>query len=235
MSLRYLRQVDIVNQDRLRDSTVCVIGAGGLGSSALYYLVAAGIGRVVFVDHDKVDETNLNRQILHFTSDIGKIKVFSAYEKLRNLNPDIELVPIFMKLDRSNIFNVIKDVDVVIDCLDNLETRFLLNEICYELGVPFIHGVVERFEGRITFVNPKESSPCLECLYGKPKAYKKEFFSVVGVTPGVVGTIEANIAIQYLSFGKSLLLGELLIVDLESLSFTKLIYNKKINCSVCGG
>lgn len=232
---RYSRQVDIVCQESLSRAKVLVIGAGGLGSSVLYYLVAGGVGNIKFVDCDRVEESNLNRQILHFTDDIGRPKVFSAYEKLSRLNPFVNLAPIYIKVDEKSLDFLLDDVDIVVDCLDNMETRFLLNDVCYGRGIPLVHCAVEGWEGRVAFINPKLSSPCMRCIYGDIEALGKRFFNVVGVTPGIGGTIEASIVLNYLSGNRSLLVGELLIYDLLTLDFYKVKVKKRVNCRVCGG
>lgn len=232
---RYSRQVDIISQESLSRARVLVVGAGGLGSSVLYYLVAGGVGNIKFVDQDRVEESNLNRQILHFTDDIGKPKVFSAYEKLSRLNPFVNLVPIYVRVDEESLEFLLDDIDIVVDCLDNMETRFLLNDVCYGRGVPLVHCAVEGWEGRVAFINPRFSSPCMRCIYGDIEGLGKRLFNVVGVTPGIGGMIEASIVLNYLNGNDSLLAGELLIYDLLTLDFYKIRVEKRRGCKVCGG
>lgn len=230
--MRYKRQIKIVNQELLTSSHVIVIGAGGLGSAALYYLAAAGIGKITIVDSDDIDESNLNRQILHFTDDIGKPKVLSALRKLLSLNPEIQIDIKHMRITPTTV-DLLPEADLIVDCLDNMDTRFVLNKFCVKKGIPIVHAAVEAFEGRLTVIIPGKT-PCLACIYaGVP--LKKRDFPIMGATAGFFGAAEAMEAIKFLSKKGNILAGKMLIVDL--LSWECSIYSTTFNpnCPVCGG
>lgn len=230
--MRYKKQKEIINQELLTNAHVMVIGAGGLGSAALYYLAAAGVGKITIVDSDKIEESNLNRQILHFTDDIGKPKVLSALRKLSALNPEIQIEVKSMRITPTTVA-LLPEADLIIDCLDNMDTRFILNRFCIEKGIPMVHAAVEAFEGRLTVIIPGKT-PCLACIYaGVPQ--KKGEFPIIGATAGFFGTAEAMEAIKFLSKKGNILAGKMLMVDL--LSWEHSIYSTTFNpnCPVCGG
>ncbi len=230
--MRYKRQLNLIDQNLLADAHVMVVGVGGLGSAALYYLAAAGVGKISIIDSDSVEESNLNRQILHFTADIGKSKVDSAYEKLTELNPDIEIEKIRLGITE-DILNSLPEVDLIVDCLDNMETRMLVNNFCVERRIPLIHAAVEGFEGRLTTIIPGET-PCLSCIYAGSPPQKGEF-PIIGATAGFVGTAEAMEAIKFITKKGPLLKGKMLMVNLLNWEFE--IYKTVFNpgCPVCGG
>ena len=230
--MRYKRQLSLVDQSLLADAHILVVGVGGLGSSALYYLAAAGVGKISIIDFDTVEESNLNRQVLHFTSDIGKLKIDSAFEKLTKLNPEIQIEKIHLKITEKNL-DSLPEADLIVDCLDNMETRMLLNKFCVERGIPLIHAAVEGFEGRMITIIPGET-PCLSCIYaGLPP--KKGEFPIIGATAGFLGTAQAMEAIKFITKKGSLLKGKMLIADLLNWEFA--IFNTVFNprCPVCGG
>jgi len=234
---RYDRQIMIFGEDgqeRLKNAYVAVVGVGGLGSPIALYLTAAGIGRLLLIDYQKPELSNLNRQVLHWEPDIDaeKSKAISAKEKLQKLNPDIDIRTFTEKLTPENIDTVLKGVDIVVDALDNYEVRYLINEFCVRNRIPFIHGAVEGLIGQVTTIIPGET-PCLKCLV--PSAPKKaEKFPILGVTAGVVGLLEASEVIKLLTGHGDLLKGKLLLVDLHTDDFQKITIHKNPECSVCG-
>ena len=229
---RYLRQTMIegFDQSKLSDARVLVCGIGGLGSAVTFYLAAAGVGEIIMVDRDKVEETDLNRQILHFTHDIGRYKVVSAYDKLREFNPEIKLNPIPANLNE-NLLRNLPHPDVIVDALDNLSTRFILNEFAVNNNIPLVHAAVEGFEGRITTILPHRTA-CLACIYqGVPSP---RTFPIVGVTAGLLGVIEATEVIKLLTHMGQLLLNKLLFIDLQSWDFDIINIEADPSCAVCG-
>ncbi|MFX1293467.1 MAG: ThiF family adenylyltransferase [Promethearchaeota archaeon] len=233
---RYARQLIIKNwgesiQERLKEATIGIIGNGGLGSVNSIYAAAAGIGRIKIVDHDIVDLSNLNRQIIHFTPDISKKKVESASEKLSSLNPEVKIEPFAIKITEENIEDIIKDCNVVLDCLDNFHTRFLLNKICIDLEIPYVHAACYALEGRVLTVIPKKG-PCLQCFYPKiPK--EMETIPVLGAVVGIIGSIEITEAIKCITGIGKPLIGRLLIADGENMNFDIIEVKRHPNCPVC--
>ena len=234
---RYARQLIIKNwgeatQEKLKQSTMAIIGIGGLGSPVSLYAAAAGVGTIKIIDDDVVDLSNLNRQIIHFTPDISKKKVESAHAKLTALNPDIKIEPLSIKLTKDNIQSVIKGCNIVLDCLDNFQTRFLLNETCVKLGIPSVHAAVYAFEGRVLTIIPHKG-PCLQCFYPKePKVLKP--FPVVGAAVGITASIEITEAIKVLTGIGTPLVGRLLIIDGENMKFDIIEIKQDPQCPVCG-
>jgi adenylyltransferase/sulfurtransferase len=225
-------------QKKLLESKVLLIGAGGLGSPAAFYLAAAGVGTIGIVDADLVDETNLQRQILHRTVDIGRPKVDSARETIRNLNPDVEVVTYRLRLDSSNIYSVLDDGwDVVVDGSDNFPTRYLINDACYFRKIPQVHGSIFRFEGQVTVFSPDEG-PCYRCLYPEPPppelAPSCAEAGVLGVLPGIIGTIQAMEAIKLLLGIGEPLIGRLLHYDALRGQFKILRLERDPGCPLCG-
>lgn len=233
---RYDRQIMIKGlgksgQEKLKNTTAFIAGAGGLGSPSSIYLAAAGIGRLRIVDNDVVDLSNLNRQILHGDEDIGKKKVISAEEKLTSLNPHVQIDAICETITEENIFELLKGCDLIVDAMDNFETRYLLNRAAIKNNIPFFHGGVYGFEGRAMSIIPRESA-CLRCVF--PKAPPKEKFPVVGVAPGVIGCIQASEAIKYVVGLGDLLKNRLLIYDGLSSTFSEIEIRRDIKCDDCG-
>ena len=234
---RYSRQMMLSGfgedgQEKLKKARVVIAGTGGLGTPAATYLAAAGVGTIRLIDRDKVELSNLNRQILHWSKDIGRNKIDSASEKLRQLNDQIDVEPLLETIDEKNVSQLISGFDVVLDGTDNLETRFLLNQAALDSGTAFVHGAVYGFEGRVTTIVPGKT-PCLGCLYRglfpQPKS------PVVGVTPGVVGTIEATEVIKYIVGLGGLLMGKLLVYDGLRMRFMTLTIRRDPNCRFCQG
>lgn len=234
---RYERQImldgiGIKGQEKLKSSKVLVAGVGGLGSPAAYYLTAAGIGTIGLADFDEVSLSNLNRQILHATNDIGRFKIDSAAEKLSSLNPDVQINKHCIKLTHENIADTVKNYDVIIDAVDNFETRFLINDSCYFLQKPVIEGAVCGFEGLLMTIVPGKT-PCYRCLYPDlPK--EKSFKGIIGTTAGVIGSLQAFEAVKLLLGIGEPLLGRILIFDGINSSFRVIDWSKKRSCPLCG-
>lgn len=234
---RYDRQLmikgwGVEGQKRLKKSRVAVVGAGGLGSPVAIYLAVAGVGELILVDSDVVELNNLNRQILHWDQDIGLPKVKSAKEKLEKWNPNVEVKIVQEEVTKDNVINIIKGAHVVVDALDNFKTRYILNEACVELDIPLIHGGVYGFTGQLTTIVPKRG-PCLKCIFPKPPE-EKEKFPVVGVTPGIIGSMEALEVIKLITGIGAPLVGRLLIFDGEDFTAEVVKIERNRDCPVCG-
>ncbi|MFH1032233.1 MAG: HesA/MoeB/ThiF family protein [Chloroflexota bacterium] len=233
---RYERQMMIrgfgeEGQEKLKRAKVVIAGGGGLGSPASIYLTAAGVGTLRIIDHDKVELSNLNRQILHWDKDVGRAKVESAAEKLSQLNPNVKVEAVKEKIDESNINRMVAGYDVIIDAMDNLPTRYLLNKAAIENKIPFIHGAVYGLEGRVMTILPGESA-CLRCIYRG--LIPQEKFPVIGVTPAVIGCIQATEAIKCIvGIGKPLT-NRLLVYDGLNMKFTELKVRRSQDCEHCG-
>ncbi len=230
---RYDRQIIMPDwgksgQELLKSSKVQVVGAGGLGSAVLTYLAVAGIGIIRIIDGDKVELGNLNRQMLHTDKDIGRLKVDSARERLEFLNQDIRIEVSAEVLTEENAYELLDDCPIV-DALDNLPTRYILNKVAVSMRQPLFHGAVYGLEGRATTILPGRT-PCLECLY---QAVVPGKIPVVGVTPAVIGCIQATEVIKYLLGIGDLLYNRLLIYDGLSMSFNEVGLKKDPSCKVC--
>jgi len=234
---RYDRQIMIEEigpegQERLKKARVAIAGAGGLGSPAALYLTAAGIGALRLIDHDRVSLSNLNRQILHGEEDVGGKKVDSARTKLKSLNRMVEIETIDETITETNICQLMEGCDAIVDAMDNLPTRYTLNRCAIEKKIPFFHGAVRGFEGRAMTILPGKSA-CLRCLYRGPVAEEK--FPVIGVTPAVIGSIQATEVIKYLLGMGQLLTNRLLMYDGLEAIFTEFTVNRNPDCEHCGG
>lgn len=231
---RYKRQMMLFGdegQEKLKKAHIFIAGAGGLGSPVSIYLAVAGVGHITIVDMDVVDQSNLNRQILHFDRDVGKKKTASAEEKLREINPDIVVTARDEKIDETNADQMIGNADGIVDAMDNFTTRYLLNDVALRKKIPFFHGAIRGFYGQATTILPGKS-PCLACIF--PKAPPKEVFPVVGVTPGCIGMIQATEVLKYLLERGNLLTGRLFIWDgLESRS-EEICVEANSCCAACG-
>lgn len=232
---RYTRQLLIEGwsekiQEKLKNSTVFVAGAGGLGSPVLMYLTSAGIGNIIVCDFDSVELSNLNRQILHSDERIGMQKADSACMTLEKINPGINIIPIREKLTRKNAGNLIADADIIMDCLDNFDTRFILNNISVKNHIPLVHAGVSDFSGQITFLSPPET-PCLECIF--PKKTKKQKVPIAGSTAGVIGSLQATEAIKYLTGIGETLKNRLLFWDGAGMSFRIINLSRNPKCRMC--
>jgi len=230
---KYVRQIMLFGEEgqkKLRKAKIFVAGAGGLGSPISTYLAIAGIGKIILADFDSVELSNLNRQFLHHEKDVGREKIKSAEEKLLSLNPEIKIETIRERITEENADSVVPSCDLIIDTLDNFDTRHVLNRLAVERNIPLVHGAVSGYRGQVTTVIPGKT-PCLYCIF--PTSLKKEVFPVLGTTPGVIGTIQANEAIKYITGQGKLLEGRLLLWDGLSCSFSELKINKTENCPIC--
>ena len=219
-------------QRKLKQAKVFIAGCGGLGSPAALYLAAAGVGVMRIVDSDKVELSNLNRQILHWESDINRRKVDSASEKLRKLNTEIQIEVMDERIDESSASQLVAGYDLIVDAMDNMPTRYLLNKTAVDKNIPFFHGAVYGFEGRAMTVIPGKTS-CLWCLYHGDMP-PQEKFPVIGVTPAVIGCIQATEVIKYIVGAGRLLTDRLLIYDGLGLQFTEIEVHKDPGCKQCG-
>jgi adenylyltransferase/sulfurtransferase len=230
-------EVGLAGQETLRRSSVLVIGTGGLGSPVALYLGAAGIGRIGLVDFDVVDETNLQRQIIHGTKDLGRPKLHSARDRIQDVNPHIEVVLHETALDSGNALQIMADYDVIIDGTDNFPTRYLTNDACVLLGKPNVYGSIFRFEGQAS-VFYADKGPCYRCLFPEPPppglVPSCAEGGVLGVLPGVIGTVQATEAIKLLLGVGSPLIGRLLLYDALEMSFDQVQLSKNPECPVCG-
>jgi molybdopterin/thiamine biosynthesis adenylyltransferase len=233
---RYNRQMLIEGwgeegQIKLRSSSVFIAGAGGLGSPVSIYLAVAGVGEIRICDADTVELSNLNRQILHTDGRIGQPKAASAGKTLGELNPTVNVVTLADYLDESSIERIVGRPDIVVDCLDNFETRYLLNAYCVRHRIPFLHGAIWGMIGQATFLSPPET-PCLRCLFPEPPP--REVFPVVGVTPGVIGCIQAMEVLKFLIRVGTNLRGRLLFFDGEEMTFSSANVKRTPTCPDCG-
>jgi molybdopterin/thiamine biosynthesis adenylyltransferase len=234
-----LDEVGGAGQRKLLDSRVLVVGAGGLGSPVALYLAAAGVGTIGLADFDAVDITNLQRQILHDTSAIGRPKTESGAHRLQALNPDVDVVAIEQRLDSSNAFGVLEGFDVVVDGSDNFPTRYLLNDACYLLRKPLVHGAIFQFEGQnTTFDARRDASPCYRCLFPMPpppgSVPNCAQAGVFGVLAGTVGTIQATDAIKLICEIGEPLVGRLILYDALETRFTSVRVGRDEKCPLCG-
>ncbi len=215
----------------MKNSRVFLAGLGGLGSPAAIYLAVAGIGTIKIADNDKVELSNLNRQILHYERDTGRKKVDSAVEKLRLLNPDIKIECFSDTINENNILKLTRGCNLIIDAMDNFPARYLLNEAAIVHRIPFIHAAIRGMEGRITTIIPGRTA-CLRCTF--PEAPPSEVFPVLGATAGVIAMLEAVEAVKLLaSFGKPLL-NRILIYDGEQMKFEEIAIKRNAKCQTCG-
>ncbi len=232
-----LPELGLEGQQRLKASSVLVVGAGGLGSPAAIYLATAGVGRIGLVDFDTVDATNLHRQILHGTSDVGRSKLASARDHLLELNPEIAIETHEARLTRSNALDLLGRYDVVLDGTDNFATRYLVNDACAFLARPNVHGSVFRFEGQVSVFDARRG-PCYRCLYPDPPppglVPSCAEGGVLGVLPGVIGVLQAIEAIKLLVNLGDPLIGRLLVFDALGMSFRELRLRKDPACPLCG-
>lgn len=241
--LRYSRQimlskVDIAGQMRLLDARVLVVGLGGLGAPVAMYLAAAGVGELVLVDDDVVELSNLQRQIIHDTADIGRNKVDSARDRLQALNPEVAVTTVAERLDAALLERLLPGIDVVVDGCDNFATRFTINAACFAAGVPLVSGAAIRFEGQVTVYDPRDNaSPCYRCLH-KDNGELQESCTQSGVfTPvvGIIGSLQANEAMKLLTGVGQPLTGRLLLIDAETLDIHTIRVPRNPACPVCGG
>lgn len=231
-----LPQIDVEGQQKIIDSTMLIIGMGGLGSPTALYLAAAGVGHLIIADFDQVELSNLQRQIIHRTADIGEDKVDSAKAKLLELNSNITVTVANEIMHSDNLASLIKDVDIVLDGTDNFESRFEINKACVECHKPLISAAVIRFEGQISvFKGYEVDQPCYQCLYSEDGNGRESCVEngVLAPVAGLVGTIQALQAIKVLLGLGEQLCGELLLIDGLDLSFKKVKIVKDSECPIC--
>jgi molybdopterin/thiamine biosynthesis adenylyltransferase len=230
-------EVGEAGQFKLLDSRVLLIGAGGLGSPAAYYLAAAGVGTLGIIDADVVEESNLQRQIIHNVNRIGQYKAESARETIEALNPDVKVITYIERLDESNVARIIADYDVILDGTDNFPTRYLLNDAAIIANKPVVHGSVFRFEGQLTVFKPNEG-PCYRCLYPEPPppalAPSCAEAGVLGVLPGIIGLLQATETIKLLLGIGEPLVGRLMTYDALAGEFAELRLFRDPHCPACG-
>jgi len=240
--LRYSRhlimpEVGMEGQLKLKGAKVLLIGTGGLGAPLGLYLTAAGIGNIGLVDFDVVDFTNLQRQVTFGTSDVGKPKTEAAKARLNNLNPDVEITSYETKLTSENALELFKDYDVIVDGTDNFPTRYLVNDACILLGKPNVYGSIFRFEGQATVFGMPDG-PCYRCLYPEPPppglVPSCAEGGVLGVLPGIIGSLQALETIKLILGRGDSLVGRLLLFDALTLKFRELRLRKNSNCAICG-
>ncbi|MGB1297488.1 MAG: molybdopterin-synthase adenylyltransferase MoeB [Psychrobium sp.] len=237
---RYARQislpsVDFVGQEKLQQAHVAVIGIGGLGCAAAQYLAAAGIGQLTLVDFDVVELSNLQRQVLHQTPDIGINKAESAAQLLRLNNPEIDIKPITQKLDNDGLASLIQQCDVIVDCTDNLETRQQLNRLCFIDKIPLVSAAAIRLEGMVTVFDYETDSPCYQCfsqLFGEQQLSCLDA-GVLAPSVGIIGAIESTEAIKLIVGIGEPLVGRLLLGDFSTMSFREMKLKKSNTCAVC--
>src|SRR5512145_48604 len=240
--LRYSRhliipEVGLEGQRRLKDARVLMVGAGGLGSPIGLYLAAAGVGRLGIVEFDVVDETNLQRQLLHGTKDVGRKKLDSARDRIRDVNPNVEVVPHEVRLTSENALEIVSQYDLVVDGTDNFATRYLVNDACVLTGKPNVYGSIFRFEGQST-VFCTEGGPCYRCLYPEPPppglVPSCAEGGVLGILPGAIGVIQATETVKLILGIGEPLVGRLVLYDALAMRFRELKLRRNPECPVCG-
>ncbi|MBN1365065.1 MAG: HesA/MoeB/ThiF family protein [Syntrophaceae bacterium] len=231
---RYSRQLSLIGkegQKKLKKAKILIAGAGGLGSPIATYLAFAGVGRIVIADNDVVEVSNLNRQTLHWNTDVGRKKTTSAKKKIHAMNPYVKVETIFCKIEKTNVNDVVGDADLIVDALDNFTTRYLLNSVAVKLHIPFFHGAVLGFHGQVMTVIPHQTA-CLRCVF--PLSPASGIFSIIGVTPGVIGSIQATEVIKYITGEGELLTNRLLLWDGLSGEANVLHVKRNPCCEDCG-
>lgn len=240
--LRYSRhlimpEVTMEGQKCLKSARVLLVGAGGLGSPIALYLAAAGVGTIGLVDFDVVDYSNLQRQVIHFTSDVGKPKLQSAIEKIRAINPHVSVTPFETRLTSENALDILRDFDIIVDGTDNFPTRYLVNDACVLLGKPNVYGSIFRFEGQVS-VFWAQHGACYRCLYPEPPppglVPSCAEGGVLGILPGLIGLVQATEAIKLILGIGEPLIGRLLLLDALQMRWRELKLRKNPNCPVCG-
>jgi molybdopterin/thiamine biosynthesis adenylyltransferase len=231
-----LEEVGVEGQEKICRGRVLIIGAGGLGSPVALYLAAAGVGTIGIIDGDTVDVSNLQRQVIHFTEDVGKAKTLSAKEKINRLNPDVEVVTYQTVFTAANAFEIIRDYDFVVDATDNFPAKFLINDACVLAGKPFSHGGVLRFDGQAFTYKP--GSACYRCLYHSPPPPNAvpscSQAGILGAIAGMLGTLQAAETLKFLTGTGDLLTNRLLSFNAKTMEFRTLRFHPSEQCPVCG-
>ena len=239
--LRYSRQimlpqVDIEGQEKLLDAHILIIGAGGLGSPASLYLAAAGVGTLTLYDDDQVDLSNLQRQITHYTDDIGTDKVISSQQTLNKINPDTRVIAVNQRLEGSALEKTVANADIVLDCSDNFTTRFAINQACVQHKTPLVSGAAIRFEGQVSVFAAGNDSPCYNCLYteGGEELQNCATNGVISPITGIIGSIQAMEAMKIIMNIGEVLTGRLLLLDGLSMQWHEMKLRKNSLCPTCG-
>jgi molybdopterin/thiamine biosynthesis adenylyltransferase/rhodanese-related sulfurtransferase len=232
-----LREIGVAGQEKLKAARVLVIGAGGLGSPSILYLAAAGVGTLGIVDFDKVDVSNLQRQVLFDAASVGEPKAEAAAKRLRALNPDLDVIAHQVELRAHNVLDIFKDYDLILDGTDRFATRYLVNDACVILGKPLVSAAIHRFEGQALTYAPNRG-PCYRCLFPEPPTDglvpNCAEAGVLGVLPGVLGTIQATEAIKLITGIGEPLIGRLLTYDAMEMRFGEFKLERRQDCAVCG-
>lgn len=241
-TLRYSKQIILEGigcegQEKLKNAKILVVGAGGLGSPVLYYLAAAGVGTIGIADFDTVTISNLNRQILYTSEDIGKRKVDLAYEKILKLNPNISVIKHYNRIDIDNVEEIIRDYDVIIDATDNFSIRYLLSDCCYFMGKPIIEGAATGYDGILMTILPGKT-PCYRCLYPMPPADGVlptcSDTGILGMVTGIMGSVQALEAVKVvLGLGETVS-GRILTFDALTTNFREVKWARREQCPLCG-
>lgn len=233
-----LNEIGVEGQEKILQSRALVIGAGGLGSPVVLYLATAGVGRITLVDDDVVDVTNLQRQIAHTMADVGEFKVKSAMNKIANINPDVQVIPVLKRADAAMLDRLVEDADVVLDCCDNFATRHAINAACVKHGKPLVSGAAIRFDGQITvFDSRSKSSPCYACIFPPDASLEETRCATMGVFAplvGIIGSMQAAEALKLVSGAGTTLTGRLQMLDGRDMSWNEVRFKRDATCSVCG-
>ena len=242
--LRYSRHIlldpiGIDGQIRIRESRLLIVGAGGLGSPAALYLASAGVGKIILADGDTVDLTNLQRQILHGQSSLGLAKALSGQTALARINPEVTVVPVTERLAGQQLEALVADVDAVLDCCDNFDTRHAVNRACVAHRVPLISGAAIRFSGQVAVFDARRAdSPCYHCLFPEGEDAEEMRCAVTGVfapLTGIIGATQAAEALKLISGAGQSLVGRLLLLDALNMEWRSMRYGKDPHCAVCAG
>lgn len=238
--LRYSRQIllpqiEVSGQEKLAQTTVFIAGLGGLGSPVAMYLAAAGIGHLILADFDRVDLSNLQRQIIHETSQIGQLKITSAQARLRALNPEVQTTLVAERLEPNVLETHVKKADVVVDCSDNFPTRFALNAVCVQQKKPLVSGAAQRFTGQVSVFLPLPTSPCYRCLYTDEEGEGETCTETGIIAPlsGIIGSIQALEVIKVILNLGEVLNGKLLLLDALTMEWRSLKIRRDLACPVC--
>lgn len=232
-----LKEVGVKGQKKLLNAKVLIIGAGGLGAPAALYLAAAGVGTIGIADADEVDLSNLQRQVIHTTADIGKPKVESAKETMQEINPDVNVITYHDFIAADNILDIIKDYDFVLDGTDNFPAKFLINDACVQAKKPFCHAGIIRFKGQLMTWIPDQNVPCYRCVFKNPPPKDAvptcKQAGVIGAMAGVIGCLQAMEAVKYITGAGELLTGYLLTYDALKNDFRKIKLPLDEDCAIC--
>ncbi len=238
--LRYSRQimlpqVDIAGQQQLLAANILIVGAGGLGSPAAMYLAASGVGALTIYDHDQVDLSNLQRQISHYTADIGVDKVISTAQTLKKINPEVKVSAVNRRLEGDELLQQVRQADVVLDCSDNFATRFAINAACVKQKTPLVSGAAIRFEGQVSVFNLRDDSPCYHCLYQNSGEELQNCATngVIAPITGIVGSLQALEAMKIILQIGDTLNGRLLVIDGLNMDIRTMRLKKNPQCSSC--